>query len=273
MIKSLTVVLRFCLLLHVIDTSAQSSYNDVVKINTEKIDQYLDSASKQFKFNGVAFIARKGELILNKGYGWKDVKSKTLHDSSSIFQIGSITKQFTAAVVLKLQEEGKLSVSDPINKFIPDYPNGDKITLFHLLTHTSGIDKYTKSFAPYKLIIKKTVRKKRILNTFEDEPLECEPGTQFRYSSSNYYLLGIIIEKVTGKSYEQVVRETIFTPLQMTHSGFDFRNLSSPFKATGYSVFYKGRQTEAADLDSTVLYSAGGIYSTAADLYPHRRYH
>lgn len=267
MVKSFTVVIRFCLLLLVTGANAQSNHSNAIKLNTGKIDQYLDVASQQFRFNGVALIAQKGEILLNKGYGWRDVKSKTLHDSSTIFQIGSVTKQFTSAVILKLQEQGILSVSDPVNKFIPGYPNGDKITLYHLLTHTSGIGGYTKSFKPFKFIIKKTVSKQRVLNTFEDEPLDFEPGTQFRYNSSNYYLLGIIIEKVTGKPYEQVVREAIFNPLQMTHSGFDFRNLSSPFKATGYSIFYKGRYSKAADLDSTVLYAAGGIYSTAGDLY------
>jgi CubicO group peptidase (beta-lactamase class C family) len=267
MIKLLRIVVRFCLLLLVTGTNAQSDYSNALKLNIKKVDHYLDSASKQFRFNGVALIAQKGEVLLNKGYGWRDVRSKTLHDSSSIFQIGSITKGFTATIILKLQEDGKLSVSDPIDKFIPDYPNGDKLTLYHLLTHTSGIYDYTKNLAPYKFLIKKTVSQRRIVNIMEDKPLETEPGTQFRYSSSNYYLLGIIIEKVTGKAYEQVVRETIFDPLQMEHSGFDFRNLSSPLKATGYSVFYKGRQTEANDMDSTVQYSAGGIYSTAGDLY------
>src|SRR5688572_19424940 len=164
MIKSLTVVLRFCLLLLVTGTNAQSNYSDAVKINTEKIDQYLDSASKQFRFNGVALIAQKGEVLLDKGYGWKDMKDKKTHDSASIFQIGSITKQFTAVIILKLQEQGKLSVSNPISKFIPDFPNGDKITLYHLLTHTSGIYDYIKNLAPYMFLIKKTVSQRRIVN-------------------------------------------------------------------------------------------------------------
>ena len=261
MFKLLTTTAIFCLVLILTGANAQT------KLNIEKIDQYLKTASASFRFNGVALIAQKGTVTLNKGYGWKDVKSKTLHDSASIFQIGSITKQFTAAIILKLQEERKLSVSDPIRKYLPDYPNGNKITLYHLLTHTSGIDDYTKHFKPFQFIIKKTVSKQKVINTFKDEPLAFEPGTQFQYSSSNYYLLGIIIEKITGNPYEQVVHETIFNPLQMPHSGFNFRNLSSPFKATGYSVFYNGRQTEAADMDSTVLYSAGGIYSTTGDLY------
>jgi len=252
----------FCLLLIMMtDANAQT------KLNIEKTDQYFETASAAFRFNGVVLIARNGTIELNKGYGWKDVKSKTLHDSASIFQIGSITKQFTAAIILMLQEEGKLSVSDPISKYLTDYPNGNKITLYHLLTHTSGIDDYTKHFKPFQFIIKKTVDKQKVINSFKNEPLAFEPGTQFQYSSSNYYLLGIIIEKITGRPYEQAVRESIFTPLQMTHCGFDFRSLSDSNKATGYSVFYKERQSKAVNLDSTILYAAGGIYSTAGDLY------
>jgi CubicO group peptidase (beta-lactamase class C family) len=260
-IKLLRAGAAFGLLLIMTGANAQT------KLNIETIDQYLESASAAFRFNGVALIARNGTIELNKGYGWKDVKIKTLHDSASIFQIGSITKQFTAAFILKLQEEGKLSVSDPISKYLSDYPNGNKITLYHLLTHTSGIDDYTKHFKPFQFSIKKTVDKQKVINSVKNEPLAFEPGTQFQYSSSNYYLLGIIIEKITGRLYEQVVRESIFTPLQMIHCGFDFRNLSDPNKATGYSIFYRERQSKAADLDSTILYAAGAIYSTAGDLY------
>jgi CubicO group peptidase (beta-lactamase class C family) len=260
-IKLLKVGAVFCLLLTIAVASAQT------KLNIERIDQYLETASAAFRFNGVAHIARNGTIELNKGYGWKDVKNKTLHDSASIFQIGSITKQFTAAIILKLQEEGKLSVSDPIGKYLSDYPNGNKISLYHLLTHTSGIDDYTKHFKPFQFIIKKTVDREKVINSFKNEPLAFEPGLQFQYSSSNYYLLGIIIEKITGRTYEQVVRESIFTPLQMTHCGFDFRSLSDSNKAAGYSVFYKERQSKAANLDSTILYAAGAIYSTTGDLY------
>ena len=267
MATSFRAAIGFCFLLFVVSTHAQSNYYDEVTIDIDKIDQYLDAAAKQYGFNGVALITQKEKVLVNKGYGWRDVKSKALHDPSSIFQIASLTKQFTAAIILKLQQEGKLFLSDSINKFIPGYLKGDKITIYHLLTHTSGIPEYTTTLSPIKLKLKKTMSKENIMNIFEDGPLECEPGTQFRYSSSNYFLLGIIIEKITDKPYEQVVRQTIFEPLEMTNSGFDFRNLSSPARATGYSVFYNGRQTEAADLDSTILYSAGGIYSTTTDLY------
>jgi CubicO group peptidase (beta-lactamase class C family) len=267
MYQSFAATLSFCLLFFVTALMAQQNAGNDIRNNIEKIDHRFDSASREYRFNGVVFIAQKGKVLLNKGYGWRDVKSKTLLDSSTIFQIGSVTKQFTATIILKLQEEGKLSVHDPLSKFFPDYSGGDKITIYHLLTHTSGIPDYTKNISPFMFLVKKSISHQHILNIFKDKQLDCEPGTAFHYSSSNYYLLGLIIEKITGKPYEQVVHETIFNPLQMTHSGFDFRNLSSPFKATGYSVFYNGRQTEARDMDSTVTYAAGGIYSTVGDLY------
>lgn len=262
-----TIALSSCLLFFVTTIVAQQNPGNDIWGNIEKIDHHFDSASKEYRFNGVVFIAQKGKILLNKSFGWRDVKSKTLFDSSTIFQIGSVTKQFTATIILKLQEEGRLSVHDPLSKFIPDYSGGDEITIYHLLTHSSGIPDYVKKLSPFMFLVKKSASRQRILKTFKDKPLDCVPGTAFHYSSSNYYLLGMIIEKVTGKPYEHVVRETIFTPLQMIHSGFDFRNLSSPFKATGYSVFYNGRQTEARDMDSTILYAAGGMYSTVGDLY------
>ncbi|NEU08671.1 serine hydrolase [Flavihumibacter sp. R14] len=266
MFRLFPAAFSFCLFFGALSANGQPRHSPAV-IDTAAIDHLLDSASKKYAFNGVALLAQDGQVIIEKGYGWKNIKSNTLHDTASIFQTGSITKAFTAAVILKLQEQGKLSVSDPLAKFLPGYPNGDKITLHHLLTHTSGIYDYTQSLAPYKFIIKKTADRKSILNIFRDKPLAFEPGSGFSYSSSGYYLLGMVIEQVTGKPYEQVVREMIFRPLGMSHSGFDFRGLKSASRSTGYSVFYRERQSVAFDMDSTVLYAAGGIYSTAGDLF------
>jgi CubicO group peptidase (beta-lactamase class C family) len=236
-------------------------------IDTARIDRFLDSLSKAYAFNGVALLARDGEVLLEKGYGWRNIRDRTPHDAGSIFQTGSLTKAFTAAVILKLQEQGKLSVSDPLGKFLPGYPHGDQITLYHLLTHTSGLYDYTGSLAPYKFLIRKTVSRKRIVDIFRNKPLAFEPGSRFSYSSSGYYLLGMVIEQVCDKPYEQVVREMLFAPIGMSHSGFDFRGLKSSSRSTGYSVFYRDKQSVAFDMDSTVLYAAGGIYSTAGDLF------
>lgn len=232
-----------------------------------RLDKYLQAACDNYRFNGTALVAQRGLILLNKGYGWKNFRNQNPNDSGSIFQIGSITKPFTSLIILKLQEQGMLSVSDPLNKYFPNYPNGDRITLQNLLTHTSGIYNYTRDIHPYHFILRKTMTKERILRIFRNKPLEFTPGTRFSYSNSGYFLLGMIVEKVTGKPYEQVVRENIFDPLHMKHSGFDFRNLRDPSKTTGYSLFGSNRKVESTTIDSTVLYSAGGIYSNTGDLY------
>lgn len=232
---------------------------------TAKLDEYLTSLSNAYKFSGSVLIAREGKIVLQKGYGWKNAATQTKNDIHGIFQIGSLTKPFTAAVILKLQEQGKLSVHDKLSTYLPDYPRGNEISVENLLTHTSGIPDYN---AEEKDTIAWTpVSKADIMKLFKDLPLEFRPGTKYAYSNSGYFLLGRIIEKVTGKPYEQVVRETIFEPLQMSHSGFDFIHLQDTLKVTGYAVYNANRQRPVHLIDSTVTYAAGGIYSNAIDLY------
>ena len=117
--------------------------NNSTSIIADKIDRYLVSAVTAYKFNGVALVARKGEVLLHKGYGWKNFENKTASDTSSIFPILSITKSFTAMVILKLQEENKLSVKDKISRYLPDFPHGERLTIENLVTHTSGLYNFT----------------------------------------------------------------------------------------------------------------------------------
>jgi CubicO group peptidase (beta-lactamase class C family) len=233
-----------------------------------KINDYLISANLAYKFNGTALIAEKGKTLLCRGYGLKNTSTHALNDTNSIFRIGSLTKSFTSVIILKLQEEGKLSVQDKISQFFPDYPKGDNITIEHLLTHTSGIYNYTDDISEADTnIICYPVSKARVLQLFERKKLAFRPGTKFEYDNSDYFLLGMIIEKVTGLPYEKVVRDKIFTPLQMTHSGFDFRNLADTHKVTGYVVFTKEKTITEPVVDSTVYYAGGAMYSTVGDLY------
>lgn len=154
-----------------------------------------------------------------------------------------------------------------INIF-PDYPDGNKIKLKNLLDHTSGIYNYTIDIGKEdSAIVCHPVKKSLILNIFYHKPLDFAPGTKFKYDNSGYYLLGMIIEKVTGKPYEQVVRKLLFDPLHMDHSGFDFLNLQDTSKATGYDKLSASQQVISHPWDSTVSYAAGGIYSTSGDLY------
>ncbi len=233
-----------------------------------KIDAYLTSANQFYKFNGSALVAHHGNIILQKGYGYKNIDSYILNDANGIFQIASVSKSFMATVILKLQEEGKLSLNDELSKYFPEYKYADKITIENLLTHTSGIYNYTNDIDENdSAIVCNPVNKQLVLDIIFKKPLDFTPGTQFRYDNSGYFLLGLISEKVTGESYESLVKKIIFTPLGMLHSGFDFRHLTDTNKTIGYQVLTANEHKTAQLWDSTVTFGAGSIYSTTNDLY------
>ncbi len=233
-----------------------------------KLDEYLTATNKFYKFNGSVLVAQKDKILLHKSYGYKNFATRTLNDTNTIFQIGSITKQFTATVILKLQEEGKLSINDKLSKYFPEFKYADKITLENLLTHTSGIYNYTNDIDDNdSAIVCNPVNKQLALDIMFNHSLDFKPGTKFSYSNSGYYLLGLIIEKVTGKPYEEEVRNMIFDPLQMKHSLFDFRNVKDTNLAIGYRKLNDSEHIIAQRWDSTVTYAAGGIFSTTGDMY------
>jgi CubicO group peptidase (beta-lactamase class C family) len=232
-----------------------------------KIDTIVSTYARLHKFNGAVLVAKNGQVLLNKGYGYRDAASKTANSEQTIFQLGSITKQFTSAIILKLQEEKKLSVQDKLSKYFPGYPKGDSITIENLLLHTSGIYNYTNDQEFMTNEVSKPTNKEKIMALFKDKPLDFSPGTGWNYSNSAYSLLGYIIEIVAKKPYEQVVRHYIFNPLKMTHSGFDFTHLASKEKATGYFLLDEKNTNPAPTVDSSVSFSAGAIYSTTGDLY------
>jgi len=236
----------------------------------QELDTYLLTANKENRFNGNALIAQRGKILLQKSYGYKNFATHILNDSNTIFQIGSVTKQFTVAVVLKLQEEGRLSVNDKLDKYFPQFKFAGEITLENLLTHTSGIYDYTNDIDESdSAIVCKPADEQLALDIMFKHKLDFNPGTQFHYDNSGYYLLGLIIEKITGKSYEQNVRDIIFEPLQMNHSLFDFKHSPDTNIATGYQTLNDSIQKEASAWrwDSTVSYAAGGIWSTTGDMY------
>ncbi len=232
-----------------------------------KLDTILSTYAHLHKFNGSVLVAKKATILLNKGYGYRNAAGNVVNDENTIYQLGSITKQFTAAIILKLQEEKKLRVQDKLSKYFPAYPKGDSITIEQLLTHTSGIYNYTQNGDFMSKEVTNPATREKIMALFKDKPLDFSPGTGWNYSNSGYSLLGYIIEIVTGKPYEEVVRKYIFTPLQMTHSGFDFTHLKSTEKATGYFKLDNPNAAPAPTVDSSVSFSAGAIYSTIGDLY------
>jgi CubicO group peptidase (beta-lactamase class C family) len=234
------------------------------KTTSEKLDELMTAYSKVNKFNGSVLVSQNGKILLEKGYGVKNAQNKMLNDANSIYQIYSITKTFTSTVILKLVELKKLSVTDKLSKFYPEFPKGDSITIENLLTHTSGIYDYTQGNNMPDLT------EKSFIDFIKTKPLDFSPGTNWSYSNSGYWLLGFIIKKVTGISYENAVKKYIFSPLKMTHSGFDFKDLSSKNKTTGYEVFNDEIKKEAIVYSPPGAFAAGAIYSTIGDLY---KYH
>jgi CubicO group peptidase (beta-lactamase class C family) len=229
-----------------------------------ELDSVMQAYQKVQHFNGTVLVAKNGQVLLEKGYGYKNFTAGTRNDTQTVYMIASVTKQFTAAVVLKLIEQHKLALTDSLSKFFATYPDGREITIYHLLTHTAGIPDYTRDSV--FMASHKGLKVSQALIQYNKA--DFAPGTDWKYSNQGYQLLGEIITKVTGETYFDAVRQSIFGPLNMTHSGFDFANLKSGDKATGYWTYPgEGKNEEASIIDSAASFSAGAIYSTVGDLY------
>lgn len=229
-------------------------------------DSMLNKLFKPGGPGGTALVSRKGKVIYKKAFGMADLELNVPVQPDMIFRIGSITKQFTAVAILQLAEKGKLSLQDDIKKFIPDYPSqGHTITIEHLLTHTSGIKSYT-SMEAFGQMMRKDMKPEEIIEIFKNEKMEFAPGAKWSYNNSAYILLGYIIEKVSGKSYEDYVKENLFTPAGMTNSGYGNESRIINNRAKGYQK--NGDVYEnAAYLSMTLPYAAGSLISTVEDLW------
>ncbi|WP_026728437.1 serine hydrolase domain-containing protein [Flavobacterium denitrificans] len=234
----------------------------------KEIEQLLSKYNEYGQFNGSALVAENGKVIFKKGFGSANFEWNIPNQSDTKFRLGSITKQFTALLIVKLAEEGKIKLDVPITTYLPDYPkeNGDKITIHHLLTHSSGIPNYTNAPNFFKDKARNPYAPAEFVKTFSTLPLDFAPGEKFNYSNSGYFLLGYIIEKITGKTYEQYLQETIFTPLKMVNSGYDHSDLIIKNRAAGYEKEGK-KIVNAAYIDMSIPYAAGSLYSTVEDLY------
>ena len=214
---------------------------------------------------GSVLVARDGQVLFSKGYGMANLEWEVHNSPSTKFRLGSITKQFTAASILLLEERGKLKVEDTVKKHLPDAPAAwDKVTIFHLLTHTSGIPSFT-SFPDYPKLKDFSTSPEKLVAWFRDKPLEFQPGEKWNYSNSGYVLLGYLIEKISGQSYESFLRENFFKPLGMKDTGYDSSSEIIPRRASGYTPGKNGPHN-AEFIDMTIPFSAGAIYSTTEDL-------
>jgi CubicO group peptidase (beta-lactamase class C family) len=233
--------------------------------NVARMDQIVKAYTDNKQFMGSVLVARDGRVLLDKGYGYANLEWNIPNDPDTVFRLGSVTKQFTAAAILLLEERGKLRTSDLVSTYLPDAPAAwAKITIFNLLTHTSGIPNYTElsDLPTFKLL---PTTPAQLVARFEAKPLDFQPGEKWAYSNSNYALLGLLIEKVSGQTYADFLQQNIFTPLKMSHSGYDTSAAIIPHRASGYGMGPRGPQN-AAYLDMTVPYAAGALYSSTRDL-------
>jgi CubicO group peptidase (beta-lactamase class C family) len=230
-----------------------------------RLEQVANSYTANNAFMGAVLVTDGDRVLLDKGYGMAVLEWNISNTPNTKFRLGSVTKQFTAALVLLMQQDGKLNINDPVSKYLPDTPKTwEKITLANLLGHTSGIPNFT-SFKEFGAWAASAHTWNEEYAFFKDKPLDFEPGTKFSYSNSNYEVLGGIVEKVSGKKYGDLLRERIFAPLGMNDSGLDSDDLILPKRAEGYTPEPKGMMVARSE-SMSVPFSAGSIYSTTGDL-------
>ncbi len=231
----------------------------------EKADAYLEALTRQEQFSGAVLMAKQGKILFKKGYGMANVKVGTANAPGTIFRIGSITKSLTAVLVMRLAAEGKITLKSKITDYLPYYrkDTGDKITIHHLLTHTNGLPQPTALPGFSSKPVRDPTGVQEFIKKGCSGDLLFEPGQQWAYSNSGYLLLGAIIEEVTGKTYEENLKELLFKPLDMHHSGYDRPGPDLKNAALGYTRGARGFQV-VRHVDT---YSTGALYSTVGDLY------
>lgn len=234
----------------------------------ELIDQLVARYTEYGQFNGSVLVTENAKPIFKKGYGMANFEWDIANAPNTKHRLGSVTKQFTAVLILQLVEQDKLKLDVPITTYLPDYPkaSGDQITVHHLLTHTAGIPNYTSFPAFFKDQSRDYYSPADFVKIFCDLPLEFKPGERFAYSNSGYFLLGYLIEKVSGKSYAACLQDNIFNPLAMNDTGFDLSEPIIKRRAAGYEK-QGDTYVNAAYIDMNLPYAAGSMYSTAEDLY------
>jgi len=258
--------LIFILVLYFLSTPlyGQSKQDkELVKV----LDQVLAAQFKPGRPGCAVLIAKKGQIIYNNAFGSADLELNVKVQPTMVFRLGSITKQFTSIALLQLVEQGKISLQDSIQKFIKDFPSQKYgITIENLLTHTSGITEYIQLDIRDPFVRRKDLSPKEVIDLFKNVPLEFKPGSKFKYSNSNYFLLGYILEIITGRKYQNVIEENIINPLGLSSTFYDDFNKIIVNRVKGYKK--EGEAYENADFQSaTIAFAAGSLLSNVDDLY------
>jgi CubicO group peptidase (beta-lactamase class C family) len=236
-----------------------------LQIIVSRLHEYMNALDQRGYFQGAVLVGHQGERLLCRGYGMANEEHGVINTPQTKFRIGSLTKGFTAIAILQLEERGLLSTEENIGRYLPDFPNGNRMTIHHLLTHTSGIPDFAGFPEYWTRIMRLPSSLDETIRLFRDLPLEFTPGEQFRYSNSSYILLTRIIEEVSGESYTDFIRNNILVPLDMNDTGVDDGRKIIKGMASGYSVWKE--KIRAEYIDMSIPQGAFGMYATVEDLY------
>ena len=236
-----------------------------------EIEARIDQLAKQTVADGVAAglvvaVAEQGNPAFERGYGLANIEWNALVTTDTVFRVGSITKQFAAAGVLLLAEQKKLSLDDKLAKYLPNYPRGNEVTLRQLMNHTSGIHSYPGPTE--RTIVRTGISVRDMVKHLGTLGYGFDPGTRWEYSNSNYFLIGAVIEQVSGQTFREFARQRLFEPLGLTHTAVDRNDEIVPKRASPYfrDSASKGVYENANYIDMSVPHAAGAIRSTAGDL-------
>jgi len=235
---------------------------------TSSLDSLINNRLAAVAPGCAVLVAKKGKIIYEKGFGKADLELNVPVTPDMVFRLGSITKQYTAIAILQLVEQGKISLQDSIQKFIKDFPNkGHTITIENLLTHTSGIIDYESLDMKIPNVYRLDFPARQFVDSLEHHPLVFTPGSKFSYCNSNYFLLGYIIELITGKSYAEYMQQHIFTPIGLTNTYYDDEKQVIPNRVRGYGKWDNGKYQNADYIGLSQVYAAGALLSNVEDMF------
>lgn len=239
----------------------------LAQTTAEKIDLLISQYNENRLFNGSALVSDNFETVFKKGYGLANMEWNIPNTPDTKFRIGSVTKQFTSMLIMQLVEKGEIKLDGKITDYLPYYrkDTGDKVTIELLLTHSSGIPSYTSREDFGEKVSRKFYKPDDFVKEYCSGDLEFEPGSQFLYNNSGYFILGAIIEKVTGMTYEEALKKNILEPLGMKDTGYDWSEVIVMKRAAGYDKNFSGYKNTPY-VDMSLPYSAGSLYSTVEDI-------
>jgi CubicO group peptidase (beta-lactamase class C family) len=258
---------RFLRLVYLVPALLLSSVSLFAQVSPEKFDTYIQAYVRNGDFSGSVLVARRGRLVFRKSYGMANHEWNIPNSENTKFHIASVTKTFTAAAIIILEQQGKLKLSDPLSKYVPGYLNGDRITIEQMLLHSSGLPDFY-SLPEYLAKKYQRVGLPDLIAWVKTKPLDFLPGSKTSYSNTGYGFLAYIIEHVSGEPYEQFISDKILKPLGMKETGALLDDALIPNRADGYQpALADSGLRNAPFYDKTILTGSGSLYSTTGDLY------